>query len=654
MNDGIIVIIVVIVISIILIAALIGWGTTTENVGGKAPVSAVEQLGSILNPCPCGTNLTCDTNSFVCKLAQNQICGSYAECAAGFFCSGICTTGTTGTLNAFCPCTEEYVCVTTNTPILGARQCKGNTAPCTQNEDCVSLQCTGGFCVPGYPLSYPCANSAQCGSGNCSYGFCQPLGVTTYSKGSACAGDCVSFAGSNCGTTDTYPLTCECLNGAGQPGTCVVGDAGLAAPCSKSTLCAGFFGCYNNDPTPGVGQTACASGQNCICKFTYENPNTITEDGCIEGMSQSQIENVCYNALGFGCDTSSSQDLCIAGSSCNGNPLVARYEFNLNPASFNFIGSTEVDLGAYNIPITQFVGYPAPLMPYKMFPGLIGSSFYIVDTNYGLLYRSNDNVWSQVIQGTSSRGTLIDAALRRFQNPVALAVFNSSGFSVVYQDTTGTFTSLIPFNATSGVGPSGTQYTSMGPLAATYIDISNTTSTTFDVLMVAPNSTVYSKGPTATQFTIAKIVGGPKDGTDMTGTFGAVRFYYDSAGSTLTNIAFVSSWSSSSTKMLQFSGSAAGAAASVGYALPIDPYGQLYYEVYNFALYPNTGGFGTTPFLMLTTAYQSSDDAMLFNVVALMYQGVVTFVPYQIGNSFIAGFNATEYLITSKASCVQT
>lgn len=661
MGEQIIAIFVIIIVSIIILAVLIAWGTTSETSGGK-PVSGVTfaRYGSLMQPCPCDSsqNLICDSNSFVCKKSQNQPCTDYAECATGLFCSGVCVTGPTGTLNDFCPCAEQYVCVSTNLPVPGGKQCKGSTAPCTEDIDCASLICASGHCIPGFQLAYPCSSSSQCASGNCSYGYCQPAGVTSFSKGSACSGSCVSFNGARCATTDDYPLTCQCINGTGHAGTCVIGNAGLGGPCSNSTLCAGFFQCYNNNPDPSVGQTACDPEGNCICKFTYENPNTITIDQCIEGMEPSN--DICYNAIGFGCD-STPELLCVPGSVCNGGAIVAHYIFNSR--NFNYVGTTGVDLGAYQVPVAQF-----PMMnPYKMFAGVNGESFYVVDTNYGLVYFDGLS-WTQIIPASSSRGTLIDASLRRFQSQVAIAVFNMSGFSVVY--TGSSFSNLTPYNPTSGAGPNGTQYDSTNtPIAASYIDISNTATSNFDVLIVTPQRAVYSKGPAAAVFSVAKIVGGPRNGVSLTGgidygVYGPARFYYDPSGDSLTNMAFVSSWSFYAPfpqlkQVVQFSGIAAGGPdESIGYAMPLDPYKQIYYNVYDFNIYtpaPVSGtgaSFSTSPIIMLATAYDGLGNK-LFNNVAIEYQSVVSFLPYQIGSSFISGFNQQNYLIMSKSSCIQ-
>lgn len=656
MDERIIAILVIIGVMLVIIIAFVVWGATTTTKNGSTAAQLNEAVlvrpGQMLQPCPCASGLVCDGNSFVCKRSLGQPCSNYGDCAAGNFCSGVCVYGPTGGLDQYCPCSSEYVCVTVDES--GLKECKGNTSACTKNSDCASLQCVNGFCNPGLPLAYPCTVDSQCSTNFCSEGYCQEPGVTSYNKGAACSGKCVEFNGSGCLVNDNMALVCACLGGQGVPGTCVLAQAGLAEVCSASTLCSGLYGCYNTSSTSG--QTACSEGDSCLCKFTYEDPNTVTDAGCIVGMASNN--GLCYNNLRFGCENISQ---CSSGLQCSGPPIIAYYSFST--AGLNYVGSQDVEMAGYSIPLSQFIsGTGTTMQIIRIFAGLNSNSFYVVDSNYGLLYFDGIGTWSQVLTAISSKGSLVDAAFRRFQTPTAVAMFSSSGYSVVYSGSA--FTNLSPFNPTSGPGPSGTQYdNSNNAISGAYIDISNTFTENFDVLLVTSSGVVYVKSPTDTRFAVPNIVGGPKNGTALNNIYGPARFYYDEQGNSLTNIGFVAPWTLSTGKtvpqMLQFSGVAAGPPSGTGLAMPVDIYGNLYYNVYRFEIFnpntnnPSTAGFANSSVIMLSQALTLQGDTYQFSNATISYQGNISFMPYQLGSNFVPGISSANYLISSAASCAR-
>jgi hypothetical protein len=59
----------------------------------------------------------------------------------------------------------------------------------------------------------------------------------------------VGFTGAQCIGTITQPLSCSCLNGQEQPGTCVAATQGIVSVCSTNTLCSAELVYFNQETT---------------------------------------------------------------------------------------------------------------------------------------------------------------------------------------------------------------------------------------------------------------------------------------------------------------------------------------------------------------------------------------------------------------------
>lgn len=678
----------------------------------NTPSTNPVETGNFLSPCtttPCNDGLVCDGTNFICKYGTGNVCNNSADCVTGLICSGICATGPTGGLNELCPCDANYSCVTLENNV---NICKGNGgATCGTGSDCVSLICENtGICATGSPNSFPCTANQSCASQNCSNGFCQDQGVTTGSQGASCVDACFGpgVTGAVCNNGTGMPLlTCLCLDGIDEPGTCVIANQGILTTCSPISACGEGLNCLDINANTCTGGSPSCTGCACICIFPYNNVNMEPADEvCISGMTAG-VNDICVNDIGLGCD---ADGLCF-NNSCNGNSVVTVYQFiggtpdNTFTSGTTFTGATQTSI------LFGFTGPTGIVTPYKMFANSTPTidTIYLVDYTQGLLsvqYNVSSRSagpWTQLIPftttsttgGVTTTRTLIDAG------------FNGTNFIVAFQESitggtgiTGTndtvyigtnINNLTQFNVLSGGGFNGlpgTQYTSNNsPLSINYIDISpaNDVSTGNDVL-ISINGTIYVKPLSDTTYNIGIIFGGTSNGRQMTGLTGPARFYFDiienpsgtgpivcpESGNpnspiqcpSVNNIAFVGPFQTFGEtgpaemldQALQFSGNAAG----VGQ--PVDRFGNIVqYRVFDFDIFSptsqNFGSSGTTgitgmhssTITMLNNAYIG--DNFIDTMVAASNDGSTTLFPYRIGTTSRSTVTNNNLYILSIASC---
>src|SRR5690606_23014446 len=106
-------------------------------------------------------------------------------------------------------------------------------------------------------------------SNNCNNGFCQPQGIITGSQGAACTDGCfgIGVTGAVCDNTPgSTPLTCVCLNGSNNPGTCVIANQGILSICDALSNCANDLICLDSEAKNCTG----GSSGNCVCVFPYD------------------------------------------------------------------------------------------------------------------------------------------------------------------------------------------------------------------------------------------------------------------------------------------------------------------------------------------------------------------------------------------------
>jgi len=652
------------------------------------------QTGTFLSSCTtssCNNGLICDGTNFTCRFPAGAPCSEFSDCVTGLICSGLCAAGATGSLNNLCPCSTGYQCILQENNLTLCKGSGGTT--CGVDSDCVSALCEAGICATGAPNGFPCTLDIECSSFNCNIGFCQPFGATTGVIGSACSGNCVTFDGAICNNgPGMIPLACECLDGIGAPGTCVTAEQGILASCSQFAACGVSLVCYN-----AVANICTGTGSACICVFPYDDPNIQATGGiCISGMTVG-FANECFNNNRLGCDIGGQ---CI-NTSCGGQSVVAKYNFsnlfdtNLQTA---FIGATQTSI------LPAFSGPIGIIQPYKLFSTSNGvvDTIYLVDSLQGLLsiqYDTNLNIilspWiiniphitTIVIGTTTIQRVLIDVGYNGF---IFLVAFDETVVGTTIQNDTVysgvNLTNLTPFNVLSGpgfTGLTGTQYTTGGvALSIDYIDISqaNDAEPIGNDVLISINGTIYVKQNFFTTYSIGIIIGGPLNGTTMSGLTGPARFYFDNTenaqGSgpplcpgigqdnpiqcqSYKNIAFVgpfTSFSATGTMMsfdqvLQFSGNIASV------AIPSDRFDSVQYKVFDFSIFSPTNGTisGATGMqgagvIMLANAFTSA-GILIDTVVAGIFGGATTIFPYRIGNSSRSVATANAFYIISTGSC---
>jgi hypothetical protein len=415
-------ILIFVIIIIFIFIIIVSWYSINDD-----PITfANTKNGEFLFTCneyQCDDGYTCDSNYLICKKDVGYDCNNFLECANDLFCSGICATGPTGSLNAFCPCIPgETTCVNIS-DTTNEKNCRLNVGkPCTKITECASNNCSGGICVAGYINSAPCKISRECASSFCSktpgeaIGYCQNPGIISSSRGSACKGECYSgIAGAICGDS----LTCVCDDEITGPGICKNINLGISvncsnlAKCSDNLVCINAIGSYSTCTGDFInnGNTGITGLDICSCGFNYFVPNTPIKDICINGMTANS--NTCYNSKNLGCN---SNDMCK--SSCdNKTPVLATYNFsNTNSESnkhpgVNFINSIDTSINAIPInPITTPI--TTPFSPITLFStsNITIDTIFLVDKNNGLLYLVNTNdknnkTWNQILQSNTLNPT---------------------------------------------------------------------------------------------------------------------------------------------------------------------------------------------------------------------------------------------------------
>lgn len=682
-NYGIIIgIVTFLIIIIFLIVVIIGFNISNRNNNNNRLQT---QTGEFLSDCtttPCSNNLICDGNTFVCKRQTGEICTDFTDCLTGLICSGVCSTGPTGSLNQLCPCNNGFLCVTQSNNQRICKAIGGNT--CQNNSDCVSGLCQNNICSSGSPNAFPCTNNIQCGSQNCSNGFCQNPGVISGSLGSSCAGNCVGYTGAVCIGTAAQPLTCSCVSGTGQAGNCVMATQGILSTCSNRSICANDLICYDT-----IGEICTTNETGCFCDFPYPLVNGVAPgSNCINGMRLGE-NNQCFNVNGLGCDSGGQ---CFS-QICNGPAVLAVYRFanpNIAPSlRTNFIGATQTEI------LRALSGPTGIIEPHKMFGRSNGNvdTIYLIDNNQGLFFCEYNPInntivtsWTLLIPhvlqltiGTNiNTRTLIDVG---YNGNTFIFAFNeviSTGTGTIIAENDTVYIAprpnildLQPFNYQPGSGITGTQYTTNNiPLLINYIDISpaNPISTGNDVL-ISINGTIYVKASNASLYSISTIQGGPMNGNQTTGLTGPARFYYDNIqneGGTgapvcpgnginpircpsVFNTSFIGPFnaygSGTYEQVVQFSGNIA---SSFDFA---DKFNEgIQYRAFDYSIYSVApDGIRQGSLIVLSNAYRN--NIFLETVVSVNYRGSSSTVPYRVSQTSRCVATNNAFYIITPASC---
>lgn len=642
-----------IVILVFIVILIVAW-TKSNNLVPITPSLQIGLLGANCLETPCENSLVCDGTTFTCKQPLGARCNDFSDCLAGQICSGVCAEGPFGGFNQLCPCESGLLCV----PFVDApSRCRGaGDYPCTVNDQCASNLCNpDNKCSFGAPNSYPCTNNANCASLNCSGGFCQAFGFTTATQGAACASPCVEFTGAGCGAG----LSCACLAGVNEIGTCITSDQGIAAPCSNSAPCAENLVCINN-----LEPSLCNS-DICNCVFPYQNPNV--GPNCISGMTN--LAGVCYNASGLPCSENSQ---CVG--LCGGSSQVSTFLFNGV--------MTNIFLGATDIAVQSIFQGPGVISPHKTLSTTVGAfdTLYLVDNERGLLTTTYNvasklaTEWIVLIPRVNGGRILVDVAMIPGTNSFLVAFNETVGSLQNYTLYTWNRSTFTPFNVrTIGNNIPGTQFVDVTPLTINYIDVSmaNDVASGGDVLISGLNGTVYVKVVDEVVYSVARQRVG--NNQPLININGVVSFYFDVeenpspdvpaecplqrtspltpiACGPLYNIAYVSDAVLNGSgrvvnSVLQFSGNING------YLTPVDNYNLVQYEVYSYSIYsPVPTGMNSARAILLCRAYDQN-GVFIDNVVTVNDGASMNILPYKAGSNTAVWSTANAYYLMDSYSC---
>jgi len=104
-----------VVVAVLLLAFflfVVVWGQYHIFNQPSAPSGVVGPLpfGYSCKGASCAAGLICDPATTLCKVEPGQPCSQYGDCGTGFYCSGVCVSGSHGGLNQSCPCNSGLVC----------------------------------------------------------------------------------------------------------------------------------------------------------------------------------------------------------------------------------------------------------------------------------------------------------------------------------------------------------------------------------------------------------------------------------------------------------------------------------------------------------------------------------------------------------------
>lgn len=216
----------------------------------------IQQLNTQINIAPppisttcgesCPDGLICDPLRNRCVLPIGAKCTSAFDCESNAYCSGVCTTGPYGPLNANCPCDNGLVCVN--------GKCKKDlNESCNINSDCASSSCINGKCNAAKQNGFTCDINSDCASNNCSNKICQNPGVISGGSNAVC------FNNNMC---DSNRICSD--------NTCVIPTSGFTNSCA---ICASSYTCKNNscvfdgnacNDTTCIGGMICGGGFGCL------------------------------------------------------------------------------------------------------------------------------------------------------------------------------------------------------------------------------------------------------------------------------------------------------------------------------------------------------------------------------------------------------
>jgi hypothetical protein len=645
---------------------------------------ATGATGGLNDFCPCNPGYRCEPDTCnpgsgynLCKGIGGTECGADCDCVSGI-------------------CLPDGTCAT------GAP----NAYPCVNNDACSSGNCSLGFCQP-VGITTGVLGAACATADAFQVPFCGLTGLSTDNPGASCF------------STTGNVLTCNCDVGDDVSGVCVGANQGILSSCDlPASGCTDELICLN--ATGAAIGLECTGGTGaCICVFPYDDPNNPSPGiVCIGGMTSGS--NGCYNNNNLGCSTG---EMCVSGNCNGASVMaVYTFDTFTNPQLYPGALSTTIErafpgpTGTIS-PYKMFGSSTGTTDTIYLVDSIQG----FLTINYDINMQVTPN-WSQLIPHTITgtdgtinfTRTLIDVGYNgvtfivAFDETITGSATGNNTTVYTWDPQTNIFT---PYNFIAGSGITGTQYTTNNqPITINYIDISpfnqgltgsstpnNVPDTGGDVLLVGtiPNSstlTVYVKtAPVGQRYAQGIIRGADGNGLPMTAVGGLTRFYYDDeqiTGSTgnpvcpencstsggrncpsnpincpsFYNIALIKSYQFIGPNgrrgpvfpnVLQFSGNVAGI------ALPIDQFGKVNYQVYDFSIFSpvvaglsGTTGMNGSAIIML--AHEYSGSQLIRDVVSISFAGVTTILPYRIDNQSRSVATANGYYILSPQSCTSS
>jgi hypothetical protein len=467
----------------------------------------------------CGIGLSCDATTQLCKSNPGELCVEAADCANGYYCSGLCVTGPYGPVNNNCPCDSGLLCVTNSEGITGLSICKINVGGvCYLNDQCINGICgktggsTSGICTGLLPEGEACLEDFNCAqvtlpsqlivNQHCSLGYCQQINIVTGAPGSYCDFVGNTPAGPYCNTENT------CLNNRCLPNTQTFGNG-----CGLVTGCVDHFTCIDE-----LTSLTCGTTLNCICEL---NINDVCSNGLCMGGSTC-VSGVCIGLANMGCE---ERSMCVSNN-CNIDisTIMTVQNSTSNTGIINSInGST--GLNWVNDSYLPNGVYVKRLMGYT---NSTGENLYMLsyDTN---IYSLNGGLWTKIINGqiNLNGAVIIDSSFTEALKLVLVSypdvnfAVNNIVHSVVYEYISG---GLVAFNVIPKIGyPDGVQYYNGNEIFGTEIDVSGSG----DVLLNTTSSVfVLPTGSTGSQYVIARQTSLNSYG-DQLNEVTMPRFYFD-------------------------------------------------------------------------------------------------------------------------------
>lgn len=302
MNDGFIIFIILFTLFII-VTFIIIWPIIINIEPELPPPVELENISYGMrcdSKNKCAEGLSCvaySQTTSLCKISLGNKCNSLNECTpSAATCSTICTTSEFGDIDQHGPCNEGLVLNENNI-------CKYDvdSKGCFENNDCIQGICQKNVngenvCLVKRENNCICSENFECESNNCTGGFCQESGIKNGGINSLCSSDIKCNENLSCYID--YSLDENAMYG-----TCEVNvNSWPLGACNNNTSCVAPSICWNgNCVMPRTNEEFLTNNCNvythkCIENYKCDGTLCIPEDGKnLPGLKQNKIGIVKWN-----------------------------------------------------------------------------------------------------------------------------------------------------------------------------------------------------------------------------------------------------------------------------------------------------------------------------------------------------------------------